>query len=460
MPLELSLLDITRNKFPAERTVAIYRHATVSYGQFIDDVARLVGQLQVFPQQRWAIYHEETYVFAVAFFALLHSNKHIVIPGNITDATLDALSEHVDAFIGEMPGATLPIEPGNRNIAIRDINLQPLISCPGQITIFTSGSTGQPKPIAKSLLHFQHEINALEQCWGTRMQQAEIIATVTHQHIYGLIFRVLWPLASGRTFHSERALDPALALREAIESRHGAVWIASPAHLKRLHEHLPWADARQRLKLVFSSGGPLPADAAEQLHQWHGQSATEVYGSSETGGIAWRVQHSVDFRWHPLPGVLVMTDADTRLHVKSPHIDPDLWYATDDSATLHSDGTFTLQGRLDRIVKLEEKRLSLVELEQALLETGWVKEAHTLLLHHDNQHRETLAAVLALNDAGNQLLASAGKNGVIKQLKNALAQHFELSLLPRKWRFVPAIPVNEQAKINHTAVQGLFSDHD
>ncbi len=457
MITSLSLLDITQGKFPEEKIVAIEKSGTISYGQFLNDISTLATRLNSNNKEHWALYTDNAYPFAVGLFALLQCNKQVFIPGNTTETTLDTLKYFVDGFIGDIPGADLQIDvntPNTHNI------LEKLQYRTNELTIFTSGSTGEPKPIKKSLRQFESEINALEQLWGDSINDAEVVATVSHQHIYGLIFRILWPLASGRIFHSDRALDPALAIKEANRSKNGAIWIASPAHLKRLHENLAWTETRQKLLRVFSSGGPLSSDAAEQLKAWHQHSATEVYGSSETGGIAWREQFSEFNHWRPLPNVLVKIDIDSRLLIKSPHIDASLWHETDDSATLIDDGSFSLNGRLDRIIKLEEKRLSLVELEQAITKTSWVKEAFCTLLAPEKNLRETLAAVIVLNNTGIQLMNIEGKNSLIKQLKENLALHFELSLLPRKWRIVDQIPTNEQAKINLSAIKGLFTSNE
>jgi acyl-coenzyme A synthetase/AMP-(fatty) acid ligase len=50
---------------------------------------------------------------------------------------------------------------------------------------------------------------------------------------------------------------------------------------------------------------------------------------------------------------------------------------TADAARIEADGRFELLGRLDRIVKLEEKRISLPMLEQALVTHDWVAEARS-----------------------------------------------------------------------------------
>ena len=67
-----------------------------------------------------------------------------------------------------------------------------------------------------------------------------------------------------------------------------AVLVASPAHLKRLPPALPWGLAAARLSGLFSSGGPLPDAALADCRSLLLQAPIEVYGSTETGGIAWR----------------------------------------------------------------------------------------------------------------------------------------------------------------------------
>ncbi len=89
-----------------------------------------------------------------------------------------------------------------------------------QLVIFTSGSSGDPKPIFKSYRELLNELNTLEDAFGGRLDGALFAGTVSHQHIYGLLFRLLWPLAAGRTLHSEAFQDAAGILRLA---EHGPV---------------------------------------------------------------------------------------------------------------------------------------------------------------------------------------------------------------------------------------------
>ncbi len=96
-------------------------------------------------------------------------------------------------------------------------------------------SLNEAKAIPKSLQQLQTEADTLDQYWGMQLSEITVLGTASQQHIYGLLFRVLWPLAAGRCFHSEAALSPEVLVKLASP----ACWIASPAHLKRLDVDSP-----------------------------------------------------------------------------------------------------------------------------------------------------------------------------------------------------------------------------
>ena len=83
-------------------------------------------------------------------------------------------------------------------------------------------------------------------------------------------------------------------------------------------------------------------------------------------------------------------------------------FQLDDQITLLDDGRFTLHGRSDRIVKIEEKRLSLAELEQRLMSEPWVDEAHALVIA---KSRDVVAAVVVLSQQGLSSWQSRAETG-------------------------------------------------
>jgi acyl-CoA synthetase (AMP-forming)/AMP-acid ligase II len=273
-----------------------------------------VAQLQAPPFERYAVYTEDAYPFAVLLFALFHAGKQVWIAGNNRPGTAQQLLQHGCQLIGDW-NTVQPFDYHLNSTDYSNLLLSPLNLAETSLVIFTSGSTGQPKPIEKRLIQFQLEIANLEKQWGSLLGDSEILATVSHQHIYGLLFRVLWPLSAGQCFHSSIYINPETLINNSQDI--AACWVASPAHLKRLDQNSPWHGIA-RLTAVFSSGGALHEAAKQQITAQSGQQVIEIYGSSETGGIAWR-QHEI--LWQLFDGMR-LNCVDNRWWLHSPYLMP------------------------------------------------------------------------------------------------------------------------------------------
>lgn len=433
-----------------QHSIAVYAGGRIDSARFNADVTALASVFLELKAERFALYYDQAYPFCVSLFALLHSHKKVWVAANNTMLTADKLSEQGCLLLGDWKGREESIEPNKTN----SLKLEPLNFENESVILFTSGSSGQAKAITKSLQQFQAEIETLENYWGQRLGQAEVLATVSHQHIYGLLFRVLWPLASGRCFHSEMYLSPEPLLKLACTV--SAYWVASPAQLKRLDVLTPWQEL-SHLSAIFSSGGVLPIEAAVQIHKRCKHKVLEIYGSSETGGIAWR--QSVDNElWETFDGISLTVDEEGLSRLTSPYLIEQKGIDLDDKIQLAEKGRFALLGRLDRIVKVEEKRVSLDELEHSLNASDWVQQSYTLLLVElIAEKRDKMGAVLVLTEAGKAFLQQQGRAELIKALRKQLMQGFETVVLPRKWLFVQTLPLTMQGKINRELLVQLLS---
>jgi 3-hydroxymyristoyl/3-hydroxydecanoyl-(acyl carrier protein) dehydratase len=59
---------------------------------------------------------------------------------------------------------------------------------------------------------------------------------------------------------------------------------------------------------------------------------------------------------------------------------------------------------------------------------------------------------------GRILLEQNGHKELCAHLREHLARYFEAVVLPKKWRFVEAMPVNSQGKITQSAIKQLFQN--
>lgn len=414
----------------------------VCWSEFVEQVAARAEIFKNNDKSRWLLLTDDPKSFAVNLLALLHAGKQVVIPPNTQPGTLTQLADAFDAIVDDaMQVMSMPVNA-----------LLPLDPYTASIDIYTSGSTGKPKQVRKSLAQFEVEIEVLETLWGATLDRTTIVATAPHHHIYGLTFRLLWPLSAGRPFDAVTCTHPDM-LVERLAILGDAALISNPAQLSRLPELISLTSLTQSPRLIFSAGGPLPAMAATEFHRQLGRAPTEIFGSTETGAVAWRQQEKDD-EWTPLPGIVVDCDSDGALLLYSPFLAEAAAWRMDDAAELLPDGRFHLRGRLDRIVKIEEKRLSLPDMESRLTTHPWVLASAAVSLMG---RRQSVGAAVILTPEGKKQLVEMGRRDMAKQLRLHLAQYFEAVLLPRRWRFPDQLPINERGKLTHAALAMLFT---
>ncbi|MDR6712578.1 acyl-coenzyme A synthetase/AMP-(fatty) acid ligase/3-hydroxymyristoyl/3-hydroxydecanoyl-(acyl carrier protein) dehydratase [Pseudomonas hunanensis] len=404
---------------------------------------RLAGGLQARGVRRLAVHLVDAGELAIALLGAWRAGVQVLLPADLQAQTRARWHDQVDLWLSDQPADHSIAALQGEALAPADLDLD---EC--RIGLCTSGSSGEAKLIDKRLRQLANEVTALEQLWGESLGDAWIIGSVATQHIYGLLFRVLWPLCAGRGF-GRQALPFPEDLQRASREHPAFAWVASPALLKRMGDNLDWP-ALSQVRRVFSSGGELPAEAAVRLRQLLGQWPLEILGSSETGGIAWRQS---DALWQPFNGVQLAQDEHGALRIASPYLAPGHIEQSADAAEISTDGRFRLLGRLDRIVKLEEKRIALPMLEQALCRHAWVSEARLGVIE---ERRASLGALLVLSRAGLHALRSQGRRSLLEGLRQHLAEHCEALALPRRWRLLRQLPLNAQGKLPQAEVQALL----
>lgn len=443
-----SLLGLVPTDRLADTIVALRENGTtLRWDAFWSRVGAIATAQAARPGRRIALDAPDAADFLAGLLGLLHAGQQVVVPANFQHAALAQCAEGCDgvldtAAIGQLPGTAgwTPTAP---------------LPADAPIELTTSGSSGAPKPILKRVGQLDAEVLAHAAQWGPLLGADPVFATVPHFHIYGLLFRLLGPLSAGRPFDTAVAATPHALLNRLRAQGRGTV-ISSPAHLSRLGDLLDPAELAPYTTAIFSSGAPLGADTAATLGAALGQAPIEVYGSTETGGIAWRRQWpQAESPWQPLPGVDIALDDAGILQVRSPFADDDALVSTGDLAEVTADGHFRLRGRADRILKLEGKRVALPAMEQRLAEHPWVAACAIVLLPGQ---RDRLGAVASLTAAGLQALATEGRRAVAEGLRTHLLAHFERVTLPRRWRFPAALPYNERGKLPLDALQRLFDE--
>lgn len=425
-----------------------------TWKDFLVDSAKLRAFISEKKSEDWILHCEDYWYFLCAFVALLQCKKRILLTQNISENFIAEIKKPGVEFLTDqnVPDAVSIPElvrnsPEPDEKFIRELPV--LNSEETCILMFTSGSTGKPKAVPQRMKEFEEDNAFVISKWGEEFISRKLVTTVSQHHIYGFLFGVSLPFTLGVPFRRKRIEFP-----EEFETLSDEKYmiIATPAFLKRTVE------IEEKLSLknpwIFTSGGACSAELAEKTEKLFGFCPLEVYGSTETSGIAYRQQSKDGPKFTPFANARLWLGDDGCLRVVSPYIKNPEGFATADLAEFFDDGRFVLKGRSDSIVKIEEKRISLTEVENRILQTGLVADVKVVALQNDV--RQYLAAAIVLNPEGKRKFAGTEKYLVNRYFHDFLMQYFENVVLPKKWRFVEELPVDVQGKKHKDEIVAMF----
>ena len=445
----MKINDLLSGDVPRSNVVARTGGRRIELGQFCSDIAANAAALRATNCRRGLLLTQDTYWAAVGMLALFQAGAVVVMPPNALPATLASLAGEWDHLISDAAVAGVApaflLRTGDGQEPLKELDPQA-----SEIALFTSGSSGDPKRVTKTLSQMEREAATVEALLGPFLSENGIVTgTVSHQHLYGLSFRLFWPLCSGR------AMDG--TVHEFWESLtvgglSGGAIVTSPAHLTRIPGR-PAMTADERPGLILSAGAPLPVAAAVQARDIFAAPVVEIYGSTETGTIASRKRDESDMPWQPVPGVIVRQAADQRVLVMSPFLQDGAEHEGSDRIRLLPDGRFELLDRADRIAKIEGKRISLPEVEKRLLDLSTVAAASAIALPGN---KPCLAAAIVLTKRGARELAEEGPFRFGRRLRKELSAVLDPAGIPRRWRFVTALPTGPLGKLRMEDVLALF----
>jgi hypothetical protein len=436
---------VTIGAAPCERVLFDAQHGAVTAGRVRATAADIFGRIErgtgpVF------LHTQSAALFTAGLLAAAAARRPIAMPAHLQPGYLDEIGARPEAILTDLGSDDgLRLSEASDRPAFQDVlaagSADPLL------ILFTSGSSARPKPIEKHLRQLETEARVLDQTWG---RGAGVVrATVSHQHIYGLLYRIIWPVMSGRISADEAA---AYWGHLAPELGPDVTLISSPAHLTRLPPGLDLA--RVAPAQIFSSGQLLTPAAARAAAEAFGKPIIEVLGSTETGGVAWRSQDEPDAPWAPFPDIGLTLDEDGVVHVVSPYLASSAPHPIGDRGEVLADGRLRLLGRADRVEKIDGLRVSLSRVEASLSALPEIDAARVLSLP---AKKGALAAVVTLTDAGRAAYRALGAFRLSRRLRAATEATLRPGERPKHWRFVAELPTNSQGKVVLEDLRALFA---
>ncbi len=416
---------------------------------------KLMGVLEQSPARRIALCIDDTFCFTAALCACLYTKKVPVLPGHNLEGELKAQLESAERFDlmitdGDYKSIDERLlincrEPDNTSLKKSAIP-QEAPSPDSVIIMYTSGSTGKSKLIRKSLRSMELEAMLLKQHFKDRTEGAFLKGTVYPWHLYGLTFRIFMPLLLD--IHSDALITHYTEELSACAASK-IILITSPAFVRRMDFSLKAPD----IAVAVSAGGKMPAAAAASFYAWSGCAFDEIYGSTESGVMARRsFDGATDSRWRCFEGVS-FEKRDGDIYLKSVLTEGQS-LKIDDVLEFDESGCFKIIGRLGRSIKIEEKRISLREVEEKLLALEGISECAVVPLEVNGGLR--IGAVLVVDEHLSKRVSEQGSVAFKKWLRASLAGVLDSVAIPRFIRIVPGLPENHMGKVQADALRELF----
>ena len=327
------------------------------------------------------------------------------------------------------------------------------------VTFHTSGSTSTPKTIVKTFESLAREV-AFHRDRLSIAHDVTFLSTVEWGHMYGKLWCDMLPKAAGCRCDPEVIFSPETLVSKMAEAKK-VFLVTTPSFLKRFCSYANQYDVPQNCAFMTTSGSLLDAETSRAARRVFGVAPMEIFGSTETGGVAIRVQdgEASCYDWEVFPPVKVRSSPDGRLVVRSPfsYVKE---YVMGDGVELAPDGRrFRLLGRRDRMVKVAEQRVSLPEMEERMRGLDCIEDAALVAL--DGEKGTYLGAVVVNVDRSAHC-GNGGKGAADPQaalaLRRLLLPIFPKGTVPKRYRFVDGLPRNAQGKVLASSLRDLFGE--
>ncbi len=302
---------------------------------------------------------------------------------------------------------------------------------------FTSGSTGMPVGALKTRENLEAEVESLSKLFS-QYEINKLVVTVPFLHIYGLLLGLLYPLHHGIDIVFKEHFLPHDLLEE-IDAH--CMVVTTPLYIKALTK----LEQPKKLNrsLFVSSTAPLDEQTAQQFIERYDTHLIQLFGSTETGGIAYKAD--LDRLWTPMSGVKVTVNEKSELLVSSPFVSRVLYeegirrldgpFETFDYIEMEGE-RFRLLGRSSKILKMAGKRYSTVQIESVLEETEGIRKALVFVSTAPDSLRGELLDITIESD----------RPFSIREIRRIIRQHFSTLNFAIELKRVSSIPLTQTGK--------------
>ncbi|WP_320041599.1 AMP-binding protein [uncultured Desulfobacter sp.] len=402
-------------------------------------------------QKRYlAVFSTDRAVTAAAIIARLAGGPILVLPHDISDeALMDLAGDPEHTWVVTDPGRTLPkrvkalvVTPDDHYCNTVPLNVTIDPDAP-LLKLYTGGSTGKPAIWTKTVANIMGE--ALFQVKTHDICQDDVVvATVPPYHIYGLLFSVAAPMLAGARVEDQTCGFPHEIINLVTDTA-ATILVSVPAHFRALKGH-DFPD--HSLRLAFSSAGVLDETDERDFRQRNNVVVMEVYGSTETGGIAFRCRGRDETLFSSF-SVIETQIAQETLKIRSPFVSPEIvrddlgFYLVPDRVKSYPGNTFAILGRSDTVVKIAGIRVDLDQVRAVLKNMDGVRDALVLTKPVPRGRAFDICALVE-GDCTHT------------DIRQFFSGRLEAVAHPRRIKVVDHMPMTRSGKYDRAAVAALF----
>jgi acyl-coenzyme A synthetase/AMP-(fatty) acid ligase len=430
--------------YQPEDPIAWHNGKIIPYATFLNHVAECQEKL---PDKRHVLnLCVDRYRFLVGFAAALLRRQTTLLPPTRAPKVIEKIG-------GAYPTCYTITDGDERVDGLETVSLNQLHSSKGNsmtnplipghhtaVIAFTSGSTGGSRPQSKTW----ESLVTVAQKTGARILEGKeknmnIVATVPHQHMYGLETSIMLPIQYGWSFHSGRPFYPEDIRSTLLEIPEKRILVSTPIHLRAC---LAEQTQLPELTCVLSATAPLSDTVAQDVETYFQTQIIEIYGFAEAGTIATRRTVTGE-SWKLLDGLSLSSEANEH-SVNTPYF-PDPIRIPDFITPINLE-QFDLKGRPGNLINIGGHRASLDDLNYQLTDIEGVKDG---VFYMPASQEDTVTRLIAF-------AVAPGKppDAILSSLRKKIDPVF----LPRPLYLVDSLPRNLTGKLTKEALETLAAN--
>jgi acyl-coenzyme A synthetase/AMP-(fatty) acid ligase len=328
------------------------------------------------------------------------------------------------------------------------------------IFLYTSGSTGKAKLIPKTSEGLLIELEELKKIFKVTSSDL-FYFTPPIYHIYGFLNGFLLPLAASSPIVLDYFFTPE-SIAKIVSEKNITNFVSIPSYYKMFVD-LKLIYEFKKCKRFASSSALLPLDVSKSFYK-EKISIVEIYGSTETGGIATRIGAASE-EWEKYSYIEILIDKTKKIEdktenkdiyellIKSPTISVEYsdiaGFNTGDIVEVLENTKFKLVGRNTRFVKISGKRVDLKYVFEKMKE--YLSSYVSVPINEQNlyvgEKEEKIFVIFEENFPKNSI-----------EIKENLKEHLPGYAIPRLFLDMK-IPRNEMGKINKVKIEEIISNY-